>query len=141
MSQAMDDLKHEHEALLHALELLDRLSQRLRHPGTQAAELRTRCTVGQHAAMAFCPGSQQAQQQHASSHGPDGRHALTVGHELHSPGQQGCLRQPYQPGKHLPHSSRARATDDARQLSMCCIDLVVGGGRRGVLHFSIFSIY
>lgn len=34
MSQAMDDLKHEHEALLHALELLDRLSQRLRHPQT-----------------------------------------------------------------------------------------------------------
>lgn len=32
MSQAIDDLKHEHEALLHALELLDRLAQRLRHP-------------------------------------------------------------------------------------------------------------
>lgn len=32
MSRAMDDLKHEHEALLHALELLDHLSQRLRHP-------------------------------------------------------------------------------------------------------------
>lgn len=32
MSQAMDDLKHEHDALLHALEVLDALCQRLRHP-------------------------------------------------------------------------------------------------------------
>jgi len=32
MSQAMDDLTHEHQALLHALELLDALCQRLRHP-------------------------------------------------------------------------------------------------------------
>lgn len=32
MSHATDDLKHEHDALLHALELLDQLSQRLRHP-------------------------------------------------------------------------------------------------------------
>ena len=32
MSQAMDDLSHEHRALLHALELLDALCQRLRHP-------------------------------------------------------------------------------------------------------------
>lgn len=32
MSQAMDDLTHEHQALLHALELVDALCQRLRHP-------------------------------------------------------------------------------------------------------------
>ncbi len=32
MSQAMDDLHHEHQALLHALELLDQLCVRLRHP-------------------------------------------------------------------------------------------------------------
>ncbi len=32
MSPAMNDLKHEHDALLHALELLDALGQRLRHP-------------------------------------------------------------------------------------------------------------
>lgn len=32
MSPAMDDLRHEHDALLHALELLDQLCERLRHP-------------------------------------------------------------------------------------------------------------
>lgn len=32
MSPAMDDLMHEHEALLHALELLDAMGERLRHP-------------------------------------------------------------------------------------------------------------
>lgn len=32
MSHATDDLRHEHDALLHALDLLDQLSQRLRHP-------------------------------------------------------------------------------------------------------------
>ncbi len=32
MSPAMDDLRHEHDALLHALELLDEMIRRLRHP-------------------------------------------------------------------------------------------------------------
>lgn len=32
MSHATDDLRHEHDALLHALELLEQIQQRLRHP-------------------------------------------------------------------------------------------------------------
>lgn len=32
MSQAMDDLRHEHDALQHALQLLDAVAERLEHP-------------------------------------------------------------------------------------------------------------